>query len=202
MTTGIFDFKIRNNVRPSLLTIENSPIDLTDAVNKQYVDTAIASAVSASAITITGDASASGTHSLNLTLSNTGVTAGQYVGVTVDAKGRVTAGANLTVTGDVTGISSGTNIALTLNNSGVTAGTYSKLTVNAKGLVTNASVLASSDITTALGFTPVSTAGGTITGNFTVSGNLYVTANPTDTNQVVNKQYVDSKVWLALAVGL
>ena len=48
-------------------------------------------------ITVTGDATATGTGStLNISLSPTGVTAGTYNNVTVDAKGRVTAGANIT----------------------------------------------------------------------------------------------------------
>lgn len=42
-------------------------------------------------ITISGDASGSGTTSISLTLANSGVTAGTTSGVTVDAKGRVTA---------------------------------------------------------------------------------------------------------------
>ena len=102
----------------------------------------------------TGDAtSAVGTSAL--TLSTTGVTAGTYNSVTVDAKGRVTAASTQTYgstsasdltsgtlaaarlpvfTGDAT-TTSGSSV-LTLAASGVTADTYNKLTVNAKGLVT------------------------------------------------------------------
>lgn len=47
-------------------------------------------------ITISGDASGSGTTAITLTLANSGVTAGTYRSVTVDAKGRVTAGTNPT----------------------------------------------------------------------------------------------------------
>lgn len=47
-------------------------------------------------ITVTGDATGSGTTSIALTLANSGVTAGTYTQVTVDAKGRVTLGANPT----------------------------------------------------------------------------------------------------------
>ena len=47
-------------------------------------------------ITISGDASGSGTTSISLTLANSGVTIGTYRSVTVDAKGRVTAGTNPT----------------------------------------------------------------------------------------------------------
>ncbi len=47
-------------------------------------------------ITVSGDASGSGTTAITLTLANSGVTAGTYQAVTVDAKGRVTAGSNPT----------------------------------------------------------------------------------------------------------
>jgi phage-related tail fiber protein len=43
-------------------------------------------------ITITGDAAGSGTTAITLSLANSGVVAGTYSNVTVDAKGRVTAG--------------------------------------------------------------------------------------------------------------
>ena len=62
---------------------------------------------------------------------------------------------SLTFTGDVTGSgTTGSSTALTLANSGVTTGTYSKVTVDAKGRVTSGANIASSDVTTALGFTP------------------------------------------------
>ena len=47
-------------------------------------------------ITVSGDVSGSGTTSISLTLANSGVTASTYKSVTVDAKGRVTAGTNPT----------------------------------------------------------------------------------------------------------
>ncbi len=46
-------------------------------------------------VTVTGDVTGSGSGSINLTLANTGVSAGTYPKVTVDSKGRVTAGASL-----------------------------------------------------------------------------------------------------------
>ena len=45
-------------------------------------------------ITLTGDVTGSGTGSFAATLSNTGVSAGTFTSVTVDAKGRVTAGSS------------------------------------------------------------------------------------------------------------
>lgn len=47
-------------------------------------------------ITLSGDASGSGSTSISITLANSGVTAGTYNSVTVDAKGRVTSGSNPT----------------------------------------------------------------------------------------------------------
>ena len=47
-------------------------------------------------ISVSGDATGSGTTSIALTLANSGVTAGTYKSVTVDVKGRVTAGTNPT----------------------------------------------------------------------------------------------------------
>lgn len=71
---------------------------------------------------------------------------------------------SISITGDATwttsfdGSASVTG-ALTLSASGVTAGTYTKVTVDAKGRVTVGTSLSSSDVTTALGYTPVSTTG-------------------------------------------
>lgn len=48
------------------------------------------------AITLSGDATGTGTTAIAVTLANSGVTAGTYRSVTVDAKGRVTAGTNPT----------------------------------------------------------------------------------------------------------
>lgn len=103
-------------------------------------------------ITLSGDATGSGTTSIAVTLANSGVTAGTYGSstavpvITVDAKGRVTGvttasiSGSLTFTGDVTGSgTTGSTTTLTLANSGVAAGTYNNVTVNAKGLVTSGS---------------------------------------------------------------
>ena len=51
-------------------------------------------------ITVSGDATGSGSTSISLTLANSGVSAGTYTKVTVDAKGRVTTGGTLS-TGDL-----------------------------------------------------------------------------------------------------
>lgn len=63
-------------------------------------------------------------------------------------------------------------VAADLPNSGATAGTYSKVTVDAKGRVTVGANIASSDVTTALGYSPVNRAGDTVTGALTVNSTL------------------------------
>ncbi|MBK9323453.1 MAG: hypothetical protein IPM97_11030 [Bdellovibrionaceae bacterium] len=149
----------------------------------------------ATAVSISGDASVANTGVL--TLATSGVTAGTYPKVTVDAKGRVTSGANLansdlpalpdgsmwvgnsgntaaavSMSGDASITNAG---VLSLATSGVTAGTYSKVTVDAKGRVTTGSSIASSDITAALGFTPVNKAGDVMLGNLSLAS---VTSDP------------------------
>ena len=88
-------------------------------------------------ISLSGDATGSGTTSISVALAASGVTAGTYPKVTVDAKGRVTAGASL-ASGD---------------------------------LPTYTGSLTSTQVTTALGFTPYSNANpsGYITGNQSIS---------------------------------
>lgn len=53
-------------------------------------------------ISLSGDATGSGTTSIPVTLANSGVAAGTYNTVTVDAKGRVTSASNATTAGTVT----------------------------------------------------------------------------------------------------
>ena len=116
------------------------------------------------------------------------------IGVTGNAGTATTlaTGRTIALTGDVTGTSGTFNgsanlsFATTLANSGVTAGTYTKVTVDAKGRVTTGASLASGDlptytgtltssqVTTALGYTPLSNATSylPLTGG-TLSGALY-----------------------------
>ncbi len=144
-------------------------------------DTAVKLATARS-ISMTGDGTwttnfdGSGNATGGMTLANSGVTAGTYPKVTVDAKGRVTAGAALlaadvptlnqnttgsaaklttprtiSVTGDATWSTSfdgsaNVTAAMALANSGVTAGTYPKVTVDAKGRVTAGAALLEADV--------------------------------------------------------
>jgi hypothetical protein len=111
----------------------------------------------------------------------------------LDTSTYLTGNQTITVSGDATG-SGSTSIALTLANSGVTAGTYTKVTVDAKGRVTTGASLASGDlptytgtitssqVTTALGYTPLSLAGGTMTGAITfAAGQTWPTFNQSTT---------------------
>lgn len=181
------------------------------------------SVTSAGPTTLTGDVTGSGTGSIATSLSNTGVVAGTYTKVTVDAKGRVSTGASLassdvttalgytpyngatnpsgfltanqtiTVSGDATG-SGSTAITLALANSGVTAGTYTKVTVDAKGRVT-----AGANPTTLAGYgitDGLSNTGGSVTGTLTFSGGATVTGLPTPSasGDATNKSYVDAQI--------
>jgi hypothetical protein len=86
---------------------------------------------------------------LTLDLSNTGISAGTYTSLTIDAKGRATAGTNpgfltanqsITLTGDVTG-SGTTSIVTTLGNTSVVPGNYTSanVSVNSQGRITGIS---------------------------------------------------------------
>jgi phage-related tail fiber protein len=100
-------------------------------------------------------------------------------------------------TGDVTSPAGST--VNTLANSGVTAGTYTKITVDAKGRATVGASLASGDVTTALGFTPLSNAGGTVSGTITLtSGTVTGLATPSASTDATTKSYVDTAITNAI----
>ena len=96
--------------------------------------------------------------------SGAGLTSVPWASIT-GAPSFITGNQTITLSGDASG-SGATSIAVTLANSGVSAGTYTKITVDAKGRVTSGTTLASADlptytgtltssqVTTALGFTP------------------------------------------------
>jgi len=107
-------------------------------------------------ITLTGEVTGAGTSSFATSLSTTGVLAATYGSTTqvpvftVDAKGRITSVTNTTIvtpgTGTVTSVAgTGTVSGLTLSGSVTTAGDLT---------LSGALSLISSDVTTALGFTP------------------------------------------------
>lgn len=183
----------------------------------------------AAPLTLTGDVTGTGTGTVGTTLSNTGISPGNYDKVTVDAKGRVTAGgamssadvvaalgytpynstnpsnyltqnAPTTLTGDVTGTGTGT-FAVTLAPSGVSAGTFRSVTVDAKGRVT-----AGTNPTTLSGYgitDALGSTGGSLTGTLTLSGSGKITGVPTAVNpsDAVNLQQVQDAVAAAMTVG-
>ena len=127
------------------------------------------SIVEIGALSITGDATGSGNGSITLTLANSGVTAGTYPKVTVDAKGRVTSGSSLAASDipslDWSKITSGKPTTLAgygitdavTANTAITAGTFKSVTVDAKGLVTagsNPTTLSGYGITDASAINP------------------------------------------------
>lgn len=110
-------------------------------------------------VTISGDASGSGATSIALTLANTGITAGTYKITTVDAKGRVTAGTNpTTLSGFGITDAQPLDADLTAIAALAAAGTGFLKKSAADTWALDSSVyltgITSSQVTTALGFTP------------------------------------------------
>ena len=117
-------------------------------------------------ITLSGDIAGSGATAIAATLATVNSNVGTFAIQTVNAKGLVTAAANMT--GDVT--TSGGAATLATVNSNV--GTFQGLTLDAKGRVTAA---ANQNYVTGGPYLP--TAGGTVSGALTVSSSI-TTAGP------------------------
>ena len=108
-------------------------------------------------LALTGNQTIGGTKTFSNTIG--GSVSGNAGTATALASGRTIA-----ITGDIgytspsfDGSQNVTSSA-TLASTGVTAGTYTKVTVDAKGRATSGSSLSASDVTTALNYTPVSSA--------------------------------------------
>ncbi len=163
---NVFQYDVDGHVvLPASLTLTVAPASNdnsgkvgTTARVRSYV-TGLSYLTGNQSISVSGDATGSGTTSIALTLANTTVTPGTYGSttlvpvVTVDSKGRITSvttaaiSGSLTFTGDITGTgTTGTSTAMTLAASGVTAGTYTKVTVDTKGRVTVGASATTSDI--------------------------------------------------------
>lgn len=129
-----------------------APIALTTA----QVQTMLGYITGNQTITLSGDASGSGTTSIAVTLANSGVTAGTYRSVTVDAKGRVTAGTNPTTIAGygitdfyaqvISGFAVGANSAVTNTDTLETAIEKLQGQVNAR-LTGNQTITLSGDVT-------------------------------------------------------
>jgi len=101
-------------------------------------------------ITLSGDISGSGTTAIPTTLATVNANVGTFAVSTVNAKGLVTAAANMT--GDIT-TAAGVSTLATVN---ANVGTFAVATVNAKGLVTAAANM-TGDVTTSNGVATLAT---------------------------------------------
>ena len=97
-TGNIVDFKVNGSTKSS---IDNNGNFTGNAATASKLQTARTISISGD---ITGSTTFDGSNnvSINTTLANSGVTAGTYSKVTVDSKGRVTSGSNIT-SSDITG---------------------------------------------------------------------------------------------------
>ena len=105
-------------------------------------------------VSLSGDVSGTGIGSINVTLANTGVAAGTYASVTVDAKGRVTGGTNTPA---------------------ITGGTVTGSAINSTPI---GATTASTGRFTSL----ASTGNTTVGGSLTVTGNLIINGTTTTFN--------------------
>jgi hypothetical protein len=120
-------------------------------------------------ITLSGDVSGSGTTAITVTLANSGATAGTYNNVTVNAKGLVTGGSNVSyltsytetdTLASVTGRGATTTTSITALSFIKSGGTSAQF-LKADGSVDSSTYLTgitSGQVTTALGYTPVTNA--------------------------------------------
>lgn len=130
---------------------------------------------------------------------------------TASVSGTNTGDQTITLTGDVTGSGTG-SFATTLANSGVTAGTYTKVTVDAKGRVTTGATLASADlptytgtltstqVTTALGYTPPQPTGTGASGTWGIS--ITGSAASASTNAVTDDTTTNATHYLTFVSGI
>lgn len=139
LLVGMTCYRTDQNILYVLKDTTPTWIEVSDAAGASGLSPRATILETARTFAITGDASATGVTfngsanvTLSLTLGNSGVTAGTYGKVTVDAKGRVTAGTTL--------------VNADLPASGATAGTYTKVTINDRGVVTSGTTLSSADL--------------------------------------------------------
>jgi hypothetical protein len=154
------------DVLSKLLTVDgaNSGLDadLVDGLNPTALNTGnslVSRNASGNFAAGTITATLTGNVTGNLTGNVTGNLTGNVTGNVSGSAGTLANARTISITGDGSwsasydGSANSTG-ALTLTASGVVAGTYTKITVDAKGRATVGASLSSSDVTTALGYTP------------------------------------------------
>jgi phage-related tail fiber protein len=147
-------------------------------------------------ITLTGDVTGSGTGSFSTTLANSGVSANTYKSVTVDIKGRVTAGTNPT-TLDGYGITDAAPSShLTDYTLHLTSGQNTWIdAITATSAEVNYSVGVTSLIQTQFGG-KLNLTGGSMTGSIVIPTGAHITVTdaPSSGTDAVNRNYVDSNI--------
>ncbi len=120
------------------------------------------------------------------------ITASNFTGT---SSGTNTGDQTITLTGDITGSGTGSfSTTLATVNSSPQIDQFRKITVTGKGLITSTSAVLASDITTALGYTPVNKSGDTLTGTLTMTTGATITGLPTPVldSDAATKQYADN----------
>ena len=168
------------------------PLDKQGTVTSVTVTGSTGLTVTGSPVTTSGTVALSlGTELQGLAgLASTGIVvrtgAGAYSEVTVTG----TSG-NITVTNG-SGVAGNPTINLATVGTPVT-GAFVDITTDAFGRVTATSAVTSSNITTALGYTPINKAGDTVTGTLTfTSGTVTGVTSPVNSSDVATKAYVDA----------
>jgi hypothetical protein len=189
-TTGVvtFDLATIGTITPGSYTYPSIQVDAYGRTTTISSQTPVTTITSNSSSRITQSATSG---PVLFDLATSGVTAGTYGSatliptITVDDRGRVTSASNNSIsttinlvanTGSGT-VSGGGTLAVNGTNSiatSVSSGTY---TITNNGILsfntrTGAVTLTSSDVTTALGYTPANKAGDTLSGSFTGITNL------------------------------
>lgn len=201
--TSLIDAATDANTASAIVKRDASGIFSATAVRASLYGNANTAAAWQTARTIGVSGDANGTVSIDgsananipLTLGSTGVTAGSYGSTTqiptftVDAKGRLTAAANVSISSTInTAANSG-------SGSFATGGTLTIVGTNGGGITTTYTD-STDNFGLAVDSTVVRTTGGTISGDLAVTGNLVISGN-TITQDVETIRTEDSLITLA-----